>query len=183
MKHTDKKQEEVVSFVAEAMLEPCLIAWYQARQTHIDALTLNKYLEELSYLVLEKNWAHKIHDVIISSKQGDHLFINWKIEMENLNAILTTSSPTHVLTEDGLKIQLEALCLPAAAAIHSKIEACDDETDSYMDHPFTVPHLIATLDTFGHNISEFPLPFHAMLDIGCPSVVISSALANELGLR
>ena len=28
--------------------------------------------------------------------------------MENLNAILTTSSPTHALTEDGLKIQLEA---------------------------------------------------------------------------
>ena len=55
MKHTDKKQEEVVSFVAEAMLEPCLIAWYQAGQTHIDALTLDKYLEELSHLVLEKN--------------------------------------------------------------------------------------------------------------------------------
>ena len=28
--------------------------------------------------------------------------------MENLNAILTTFSPTHALTEDGLKIQLEA---------------------------------------------------------------------------
>ena len=39
MKHADKKLEEVVSFVAEAMLEPRLIAWYQAGQTRIDALT------------------------------------------------------------------------------------------------------------------------------------------------
>ena len=342
MKHADKKPTEIVSFVAEAMLEPRLVAWYQAGQARIDALTLEKYLEELSNLVLEKNWAHKIRDTIISSKQGNRPFIDWKIEMENLNAILTTSSATHALTEDGLKIQLEAnlnselkinllnepvlasklsawttevkerddrvraenartlrlidasnaaraarrgekkdllsrltdpprdprshskstgtgasgevtrrylpklqerekrllnehegctRCrrfytghrakdcqmtinntwpdaetyipltlemalaskpqtgsssssrLPAAAATSSKIEACDDDTDSYVDHPLTVPHLVATLDAFGPNISDFPLPIPAMLDIGCPSVVISSALANELGLR
>ena len=108
MKHADKKPTEIVSFVAEAMLEPRLVAWYQAGQARIDALTLDKYLEELSALVLEKNWAHKIRDTIISSKQGDRAFIDWKIEIENLNAILTTSSPTHALTPDGLKIQLEA---------------------------------------------------------------------------
>lgn len=90
------------------MLEPRLIAWYQAGQARIDALTLDQYLEELAKLVLEKNWAHKIRDTIISSKQGDRPFIDWKIEIENLNAILTTSSPTHALTEAGLKIQLEA---------------------------------------------------------------------------
>ena len=71
-------------------------------------LTLDQYLEELAKLVLEKNWAHKIRDTIISSKQGDRPFIDWKIKIENLNAILTTSSPTHALTEAGLKIQLEA---------------------------------------------------------------------------
>ena len=108
MKHADKKADEIVSFVAEAMQEPRLIAWYQAGQTRIDALTLDQYLEELSKLVLEKNWAHKIRDTIISSKQGDRPFFDWKIEMENLNAILTTSSPTHALTEEGLRIQLEA---------------------------------------------------------------------------
>ena len=74
-------------------------------------------------------------------------------------------------------------CLSAAAAIHSKIEACNDKTDLYVDHPFTVPHLIATLDAFRPNISKFLLPVPAMLDIGCPSVVISSALTNELGLH
>ena len=335
MKHAEKKSTEIVSFVAEAMLEPRLVAWYQAGQKHIDALTLDEYLAELSQLVLEKNWAHKIRDTIISSKQGDRPFIDWKIEMENLNAILTTSSKSHALTEDALKVQLEAnlntelktnlinepitaeklsewavsvkerdervraenartqrlidannaaraakrgekkdllsrltdpprqktsqagassekrrylpklqekekqllndhegctRCrkfytghranncdmttnntwpdaetyvpltlemalaakpqavasssrLPAAAAISSKIEECDDETDSYVDPPLTVPHLIATLEAFRPNVSEFPLSISAMLDIGCPSVVISSALVDELGLR
>ena len=323
MKHAEKKPTEIVSFVAEAMLEPRLIAWYQAGQTRIDKLTLEKYLEELSTLVLEKNWAHKIRDTIISSKQNDRPFMDWKIEMENLNAILTTSSPTHALTEAGLKIQLEAnlnselkinlqnepaladelgawstevkerddrvraenartqriidannaaraarrgekkdllsrltdpprsmgknpqagtssettrrylpklqerekrllndhegctRCrkfytghrakdcpmttnntwpdaetyvpltlemalaskqktgssssrLSAAAAISSLPEARDDETDSYVDSPLTVPHLIATLDASGPNISEFPLPVRTLLDIGCP---------------
>src|SRR5271168_1865196 len=43
-----------------------------------------------------------------TSKQGNRAFIDWKIELENLNAILTTSSPAHALTEDGLKVHLEA---------------------------------------------------------------------------
>ena len=338
MKHAEKKEDEIVSFVAEAMMEPRLVAWYQAGQKRIDKLKLEEYLGELSALVLEKNWAHKIRDTIISAKQGNRPFIDWKIEIENLNAILTTSSPAHALTPDGLKIQLEAnlnlelktnlindppaavkleewstevkerddrvraenartqrlidannaaraarrgerkdllsqltdpprphsktpgtstggettrrylpklqekekrllnehegctRCrkfytghrskdcpmaatntwpdaeayvpltlemalaskplttasssrLPVAAAI-SKNEARDDETDSYVDTPpFSVPHLVATLDAFGPNISEFPIPIPALLDIGCPSIVISASLANELGLR
>ena len=108
MKHAEKTPDEIVSFVAEAMLEPRLVAWYQAEQIRIDALTLEQYLEGLSKLVLEKNWAHKIRDMIISAKQGDRAFFDWKIEMENLNAILTTSSKAHALTEEGLRIQLEA---------------------------------------------------------------------------
>ena len=74
-------------------------------------------------------------------------------------------------------------CLPVAAAISSLPEACDDKTDSYVDSPLTVPHLIAMLDASGPNISEFPLPVRTLLDIGCPSTVISSALVDELRLR
>ena len=69
--------------------------------------------------------------------------------------------------------------LPAAAVISAHHGACDDETDSYVEPPLTVPHLIASLDTFGPNISEFPLSIPALH----PSVVISSACANELGLQ
>ena len=134
MKHADKKPTEIVSFVAEAMLEPRLIAWYQAGQARIDELSLEKYLEELSNLVLEKNWAHKIRDTIISSKQGDRVFIDWKIEVENLNAILTTSSPTHALGSDALKVQLEAnlneelkLNLLNEPTVSSKLDAWSTE--------------------------------------------------------
>jgi hypothetical protein len=75
-----------------------------------------------------------------------------------------------------------SLRIPVAAVIPN--EARDDETDSYVDtSPFAVPHLVAMLDAFGPNISEFPLSIPALLDIGCPSIVISSTLANELGLQ
>ncbi|KAF5378447.1 hypothetical protein D9615_007045 [Tricholomella constricta] len=340
-KHAGKSDTEIVSFVAEAMLEPRLVAWYQAGQARIDALSLQGYLDELATLVLEKNWAHKLRDTIISSKQGSRPFIDWKIELENLNAILTTSSPAHALTSDGLKVQLEAnlntelklnilnepvlstkldswtlevkerddrikaedartqrlidanaasraarrsekkdllsrltdpqparalkgnnsndgavrrylpkltdsekrllaehggcsRCrkfyaghrtpncpltaanawpdvatyveltldmanaakpkhttpsahIAAAAAVTAQVKSVaqnlDNETDSYVDPPFTVPHLVATMDAFGPNISEFPIPVSALLDIGCPSTVISRSLADQLGLR
>ena len=48
------------------MFELHLVAWYQADQTHINGLTLNVYLLELSQLVLEKNWAHDILETILS---------------------------------------------------------------------------------------------------------------------
>lgn len=108
MKHAEKKPTKIVSFVAEAMLEPHLVAWYQAGQARIDQLMLMQYLNKLAKLILEKNWAHKIWGTIISSKQNNQVFIDWKIELENLNAILTTSSLSHALTDDSLKIQLEA---------------------------------------------------------------------------
>ncbi|KAF8582172.1 hypothetical protein K439DRAFT_1661961 [Ramaria rubella] len=335
MKHAEKGAGEIVSFVAEAMMEPHLIAWYHGGQTRIDGLTLEQYLKELAHLVLEKNWVHHIRDRVISSKQGDQSFIDWKIEIENLNAILTTSSPEHALSLEALKVQLEAnlnselknnllnepvlsdkldiwtyevkecdkcikmedahtqhlidanntacaakrndkrnllqriskppLChnnitrtstpstatprqylpkltdgkkklldehdgctccrkfyaghwanecpmkitdtwpdvesyitltkekahsvktqvprLPAAASLASCLEYPDDDTDEYVDMPFTTPHLVAKLDAFGPNIHDFPLSVNALLDIGCPSTVISSDLANELGLR
>lgn len=107
-KHAGKTAAEIVSFVADAMLEPRLIAWYQAGQARIDTLSLDAYLTELADLVLEKNWAHKIRDTIISSKQHSRPFMDWKIEVENLNAILKTSAPTHALTDKGLKVQLES---------------------------------------------------------------------------
>ena len=47
------------------------------------------YLLELSQLVLERNWSHNILETILSSSQGNCIFIDWKIEIENLNAILT----------------------------------------------------------------------------------------------
>ena len=94
------------------MFELCLVAWYQADQTRIDGLTLDAYLLELSQLVLEKNWAHNMLETILSSSQGNHIFIDWKIEIENLNVILATSAPTQALTKDQLKVQLQSSLHP-----------------------------------------------------------------------
>jgi len=101
--------DKVVSFVADAMMEPRLVSWYTSDRVRIDALTLKEYLKELSDLTLEKNWAHLIRQQILSAKQPDKTcFIDWKIELENLNALLVTSSPTHALSASQLQDQLEA---------------------------------------------------------------------------
>jgi hypothetical protein len=106
MKHAENKLAKIVIFVAKAMLKPQLIGWYQADQTCIDQLTLEAYLLELASLTLDKNWAHQIQEAIFSSRQGDCISIDWKIEVENLNAILATSAPLYALTKSLLKNQL-----------------------------------------------------------------------------
>jgi hypothetical protein len=108
MKFGEKKPDEIVSYVADAMLEPRLMAWYQGDQARIDRLTLDAYLDELASLTLAKNWAHLVREEILTAQQGDRRFIDWKIEMENLNAVLTTSAKTFALTPAALKTQLEA---------------------------------------------------------------------------
>ena len=99
---------EIVSYIAEGMFEPCLVVWYQADQSRIDALTLDQYLAELAQRVLKRNWAHTILETILSLFQGDRIFMDWKIEVENLNAILATSMLAKALTEDQLKDQLQS---------------------------------------------------------------------------
>ena len=49
--------------------------------------------------------------------------------------------------------------------------------------PYSVPHLMAPVDVTGPSITSFPLHIKAMLDIGCPSTVISDELVKKLGLR
>ncbi|KAF8975836.1 hypothetical protein BDQ17DRAFT_1385231 [Cyathus striatus] len=108
-KHAEKKPSEIVSFIAGAMLEPRLVAWYNSDTTCIDTLTLEAYLLELSKLVLLKNWGKKIHNQILSSTQGSKSFMDWKIKLENLNAILISTSPAHTVDRlSALKNHLEA---------------------------------------------------------------------------
>ncbi|KAF8984338.1 hypothetical protein BDQ17DRAFT_1548843, partial [Cyathus striatus] len=336
-KHAEKKPSEIVSFVAGAMLEPRLVAWYNSDTTRIDALTLEAYLLELSKLVLLKNWGKKIRNQILSSTQGSKSFMDWKIELENLNAILISTSPAHTVDRlSALKNHLEAnmdadlklaiedeelLCtgsdftvwaqevaerdeklrserimqclidqaqsarssarhtekrdllsrlsdpparpIPTATPTHhvdkpffpkltelnkkllNQHKGCahcrkfyaghhsdtcpmkktnswpdaasyvpltevmaraavphivvgatqisssfeDENTDSYVSpasstsSAFSVPHLYANFSVTGPSISEFPISVSSLLDIGCPSVVISNLLVNELGLR
>ncbi|KAF8963212.1 hypothetical protein BDZ97DRAFT_1758710, partial [Flammula alnicola] len=108
---------EVVPLAADAMLEPRLQAWYYADMARIDKLTLDEYIAELSALVLDKNWAHQIRQQILSAKQPEATrFVDWRIEIENLNSLLTTSAKRYALTTTALRDLLEAntrnaLCL------------------------------------------------------------------------
>jgi hypothetical protein len=60
----------------------------------------------MSSLVLDTDWAHDILETILSTKQGHHAFIDWKIEIENLNSILASLAPTLTLTKVQLQVQL-----------------------------------------------------------------------------
>jgi hypothetical protein len=58
-----------------------------------------------------------------------------------------------------------------------------DLTAVIFNPPFTVPHLFAQFAITGPLITKFPITTCAMLDIGCPSTVISSELVEHLELR
>ncbi|KAJ7649492.1 hypothetical protein DFH06DRAFT_912706, partial [Mycena polygramma] len=78
---------------------------------------------------------------------------------------------------------------PAAAVHTSKnildtdYEESDSDRDGYVLSPLTVPHLYANVTLSGPSVSEFPIPVRSLLDIGCPSIVISDKLVKQLGLR
>jgi hypothetical protein len=100
--------------------------------TRIDKLTLEEYIAELSAHVLDKNWAHQTRQQILSARQPEgSRFVDWRIEMENLNAVLTTSAQRFALTPEALRGLLEANARAALATslAHKPIDA----TLSYQD--------------------------------------------------
>ncbi|KAF8171147.1 hypothetical protein BJ912DRAFT_860671, partial [Pholiota molesta] len=100
---------EVVRLVADAMLEPRLQNWYVTQMDRIDKLSLDEYIAELSAFALDKNWAHHTKQQIHSVKQPENSrFVDWRIKIENLNAILNTSTKTFTLSEGALRDVLEA---------------------------------------------------------------------------
>jgi hypothetical protein len=76
-------------------------------------------------LVLEKNWSHDILKTILSSSQGNHIFIDWKIEIENLNVICTTLALTQALTRDQLKTQLPQTLPPGLLKLKNVMTTCE----------------------------------------------------------
>jgi hypothetical protein len=78
---------------------------------------------------------------------------------------------------------------PAAAVRASKnildvdYEESDSDHDGYALPHLTVPHLYANVTLSGLSVSEFPVPVRSLLDIGCPSIVISGQLVKQLGLQ
>lgn len=75
----------------------------------------------------------------------------------------------------------------AATIDDDEVDFFDDDTYVSDSEPnsifFSVKHLYATVDVSGPALPNFPLSIKALLDIGCPSTVISGNLAARLGLR
>ena len=109
-----KIDSEVVPFAADACLEPRLASWYVSDSDRIDKLTLAEYIQELADLVLEKNWAHHLRQEILTSRQPEATtFMDWRIELENKNALLRSSAPTFIISDDAFRPQLETNARPA----------------------------------------------------------------------
>ncbi|KAG5348996.1 hypothetical protein C0989_006660 [Termitomyces sp. Mn162] len=108
LKHSEKKPEEIVKFIANGMLEPCFVKWYHANQTCIDTLLLDKYLTEFAKYALPCKWEHSVHNTLLSSKQGNKPFSDWQIELKNLNVLLANTKSMCCLSDVLVQAQLKA---------------------------------------------------------------------------
>ncbi|KAG5336291.1 hypothetical protein C0989_012301, partial [Termitomyces sp. Mn162] len=84
-KHSGKRADKIVAFVADGMLEPCFVAWYHTNQSYINAMMLDEYLKEFQKFVLPRNWQPKVWDSILASFQEGMSFVNWNVYIQNLN--------------------------------------------------------------------------------------------------
>ncbi|KAG6875053.1 hypothetical protein C0992_005377, partial [Termitomyces sp. T32_za158] len=107
-KHSGKRTDEIVSFVADGMLEPRFVAWYHTNRSRIDAMTLDEYLAEFQRFALPRNWQSKVRDSILASFQENMSFANWNVHIQNLNARLTNTASEHALTNLALKAHFES---------------------------------------------------------------------------
>ncbi|KAH0589630.1 hypothetical protein H2248_005361 [Termitomyces sp. 'cryptogamus'] len=119
LKHSEKKPEEIVRFVADGMLEPRFVKWYHANQTCINALSLDKYLTEFAKYALPRKWEHGIRNTLLSSKQGNKPFADWQIELENLNVLLANTKSTCCLSDASVQAQLKVNMNPD---LHAKLD-------------------------------------------------------------
>lgn len=103
----------------------------------------------------------------------------------------TTGTWPDAKTYVPLTSELAASSKPQGArtyAAYAGIEYHDNETDLYVTNPssfplMSVPHIYAPFLVTGPSITTFPIPVRALLNIGCPSTVVSDKLATQLGLR
>ncbi|KAG6896136.1 hypothetical protein C0992_010050 [Termitomyces sp. T32_za158] len=107
-KHSRKRADEIVSFIADGMLELRFVVWYHTKHSCIDAMTLDEYLTEFQWFALPRNWQSKVRDSILTSFQENMSFANWNVHIQNLNARLTNTALEHALTNLALKAHFES---------------------------------------------------------------------------
>ncbi|KAG5348788.1 hypothetical protein C0989_008205 [Termitomyces sp. Mn162] len=116
LKHSKKKPEEIVQFVADGMLEPHFVKWYHTNQKQINTMNLDAYLTKFAKYALPCKWEHRVLNTLLSAKQGNKLFSGWEIKLKNLNALLSNTKSTCCLSSTALQAQLEVNMNPDLCA-------------------------------------------------------------------
>ncbi|KAG6874908.1 hypothetical protein C0992_006015 [Termitomyces sp. T32_za158] len=111
-KHTKKSDDEVVSFVADGMLEPHFVAWYHANQSCIDRMTLQEYLNELQRYALPQHWQQDVCNMILASHQENISFADWVVVIQDLNAHLSNMRSLYMLDDRALQAHFESHMQP-----------------------------------------------------------------------
>jgi len=101
-------EEVVVQHVGGSVQENHLQDWFAAESARLVPLGLSNYLKEFAKHVLPRNWAHRVQEQILSSRQGEKEFSKWRYEMQNLNSVLTMSANVTPLDSRALRAQLTA---------------------------------------------------------------------------
>ncbi|KAF9537793.1 hypothetical protein CPC08DRAFT_717657 [Agrocybe pediades] len=98
----------VVRHVGGSVQEHHLQDWFAAESARLIPLGLENYLKEFAKHVLTRNWAHRVQEQILSSRQGEKEFSKWRYEIQNLNSVLSMSDTIAPLTTQALRAQLTA---------------------------------------------------------------------------
>jgi len=119
-------EEVVVQHVGGSVQENHLQDWFAAESARLIPLGLSNYLKEFAKHVLPRNWAHRVQEQILSSRQGEKEFSKWRYEIQNLNSVLTMSANVTPLDSRALRAQLTAN-LSSDLQLYLATEPLDDE--------------------------------------------------------
>lgn len=95
-----------VKMIASGMKNPCLHTWYLTQQAILDAGTFTDYMTALKNAWLETHWDTKLRRKVLGSQQGNRMFYEWALELQNQNTLLFGN--TAHLSDIQLRNQLEA---------------------------------------------------------------------------
>lgn len=115
----DIPEEEQVGRVAWSFQDPQMQEWYIVNQEQIDAMEFPDYMNELRKVWLPSDWEQTAQAKVLSTLQGDRVFWEWVMEIQNLKAHLRGTA-SH-LSERMIHHQLEANHNPKL------VEACHHE--------------------------------------------------------
>ena len=93
--HKKVKAEDQVHTVVLGLKDYCVADWYRASQVEVIALTFDEFKTALHKKLLKKDWEHIIKQEVLSSKQGNMPFDDWRNGLGAKNSLIM-GTPYHV---------------------------------------------------------------------------------------